>query len=163
MLAGAIAGLATLALMEGLIVAAKISRENSELLAADAIAWDTAWRMLVDEKYKNLEKELKDSGVWEYGELHRDYPAKTVGQADCPVLYNDNAETLCRVRTILCDASGFPAATASDGKTVCICVNLEWGGDGHRRSLNGFCGVEGRNCGHRVSVIKGKLDREADL
>ena len=46
MLAGAIAVLATLALMEGLVVSAKISHENSELLAADAFAWDTAWRWL---------------------------------------------------------------------------------------------------------------------
>ena len=46
MLAGAIAVLMTLALMEGLVVAAKISHENSELLAADAFAWDTAWKWL---------------------------------------------------------------------------------------------------------------------
>ena len=37
MLAGAITMLMTLALLEGLIVSARISRENSELLAADAL------------------------------------------------------------------------------------------------------------------------------
>ena len=37
MLAGAIAVLMTLALMEGLVVAAKISHENSQLLAADGV------------------------------------------------------------------------------------------------------------------------------
>ena len=46
LLAGAIAVLMTLALMEGIIVAAKISRENSQLLAAEAFAWDTAWKWL---------------------------------------------------------------------------------------------------------------------
>ena len=53
MLAGALAVLATLSLMEGLIVSAKISHENSELLAADAFAWDTAWRWL-NKSYEEL-------------------------------------------------------------------------------------------------------------
>ena len=43
MLAGAITVFVTLTLMEGLIVANKISHENAQMMAAEAYAWDTAW------------------------------------------------------------------------------------------------------------------------
>ena len=46
MLAGSIAVLLTLACLEGVIVATRISHENAQLLAAEAFAWDTAWKWL---------------------------------------------------------------------------------------------------------------------
>ena len=46
MLAGSIAVLLTLACLEGVIVSTRIAHENSQLLAAEAYAWDTAWRWL---------------------------------------------------------------------------------------------------------------------
>ena len=45
-LAGSIAVLMTLALLEGIIVSTKISHENAQLLAAEGYAWETAWRWL---------------------------------------------------------------------------------------------------------------------
>ena len=44
MLAGTMTALATLATLEGFIVAAKIAHENAEVLRADNIAFDLLWR-----------------------------------------------------------------------------------------------------------------------
>ena len=44
MLASAILGFTSLVLFEGVIVAAKISHENADLLAAEAVAWDAVWK-----------------------------------------------------------------------------------------------------------------------
>ena len=63
MLAGAIAVLMTLSLMEGLVVSAKISHENSELLAADAFAWDTAWKWLNNHLDEFLRRRHDDDPV----------------------------------------------------------------------------------------------------
>ena len=46
MLAGAITVLVALAVMQGVILSVRICHENSELLAAEAYAWDTAWKWL---------------------------------------------------------------------------------------------------------------------
>lgn len=43
MVAGAILALLTCALLEGIIVAVKVSRDNSRHLAAEALAFDLAW------------------------------------------------------------------------------------------------------------------------
>lgn len=43
MVAGGILALLTCALLEGIIVAVKVSRENSRHLAAEALAFDLAW------------------------------------------------------------------------------------------------------------------------
>lgn len=44
MLAGAMTAIATLATLEGFIVAAKITHENAEVLRADGVAFDLLWR-----------------------------------------------------------------------------------------------------------------------
>jgi len=43
MVAGTILALVTLALFEGITVAARISRESAEMLQAEGIAWDAVW------------------------------------------------------------------------------------------------------------------------
>lgn len=43
MVAGAILAMLTCALLEGIIVAVKVSRDNSRHLAAEALAFDLAW------------------------------------------------------------------------------------------------------------------------
>lgn len=53
MMAGAILALLTCALLEGIIVATRLSRENSERLAAEAFAFDLAW-MKFNEDYASL-------------------------------------------------------------------------------------------------------------
>lgn len=44
MLASAILGFSALVLFEGVVVAARIAHENSEVLAAEAVAWDAVWK-----------------------------------------------------------------------------------------------------------------------
>lgn len=53
MVAGSILALLTCALLEGIIVATRISRDNSEHLAAEALAFDLAW-MKFNEEYRAL-------------------------------------------------------------------------------------------------------------
>lgn len=53
MVAGSVLLLMSLALLEGIVVAAKIARENSEHLAAEALAFDIAWTRF-NEEYKGL-------------------------------------------------------------------------------------------------------------
>lgn len=53
MVAGSVLALLSLAFFEGVIVASKIARENSERMAAEAFAFDLAW-MRFNEAYKSL-------------------------------------------------------------------------------------------------------------
>lgn len=53
MVAGSVLALLVCALLEGVIVASRIARENSEALAADAFAFDLAW-MKFNEDYMSL-------------------------------------------------------------------------------------------------------------
>lgn len=53
MIASAVLLLVSLSLFEGLIVSARIAKENSEYLAADAYAFDIAWRVF-NENYATL-------------------------------------------------------------------------------------------------------------
>ncbi|MBR3958055.1 MAG: hypothetical protein IKJ89_09415, partial [Kiritimatiellae bacterium] len=93
MLAGSIAVLFTLSLMEGLIVAAKISNENSQLLAADAYAWDTAWKWF-NKKYDDLATSNANGIIYQ----------GTVSSNECPMicrqLVGSDAKVGVRVRTV---------------------------------------------------------------
>ena len=152
MLAGSIAVLVTLALMEGLIVAAKISNENSQLLAADAYAWDTAWKWF-NKKYDDLSA----GGVG--GVIY----TGTVSSNECP--------TLCRALTgsDACVAVRVRDVSVSRHNVVVpareIAVDLAWGPQSDRKSLNGmFDGSvagEGntKSYSHPVSVLKCSIDR----
>ena len=53
MVAASVLALMSLAFLEGVIVAARIARENSERMAAEAFAFDLAW-MKFNEEYKSL-------------------------------------------------------------------------------------------------------------
>ena len=53
MLAGSILLISTLALFEGITLATRISRENSELLQAEGVAWDAVWTVF-NEDYDRL-------------------------------------------------------------------------------------------------------------
>ena len=65
MLAGSIAAVSTLALMGSFAVIAKVGRENTQLLAAEAYAWDTAWTWL-NKPYDKLKVSTSASsyGSW---------------------------------------------------------------------------------------------------
>lgn len=155
MLAGAIAVLMTLALMEGLIVSAKVSHENAELLAADAFAWDTAWKWL-NKAYDELPAQI--GGVVYDSATDT---ALSITTNDCPEL--DSAKTggdpRIVVRVVLC---GGTAALSRHGKSITakrIDVDVEWGPDGDRKCLNGLCGTGIASYEHPVSVYKSPIDR----
>ena len=147
MLAGSIAVLFTLSLMEGLVVAAKISNENSQLLAADAYAWDTAWKWF-NKKYDDL------------GAADTIYPG-TVSSNECPMLCSQlvgaDAKVGIRVRPVTITRHSI------EMKAKLIEVDVAWGPMSERKSLNGmFNGaVESgtKSYSHPISVYKCSIDR----
>ena len=155
MLAGVIAVLMTLALMEGLIVSAKISHENAELLAADAFAWDTAWRWL-NKSYDDLPSQV--AGVV-YDSATDSAMARTL--AGCPELAADKTggDPRIIVRVVLCDGAGAPIRHGAGIKAKRIDVDVEWGPAGDRKCLNDLRGAETANYHHPVSVYKCSIER----
>ena len=155
MLSGAIAVLTTLAVMEGLVVAAKISHENSELLAADAFAWDTAWRWL-NKSYDELPSQV--AGVI-YDSADNTAMAMTTN--DCPELAasKTGGDPRVVVRVVMCDGAGAVARHGTNVKAKRIDVVVEWGPPGDRKCLNGLCGDGIATYGRPVSVYKSSIDR----
>ena len=152
-LAGAIAVLLTLAFMEGIAVAARISHENSQLLAAEAYAWDTAWKWL-----NKPCDELNNTATAAF------YPSaagETVSSNACPVLcraLNGGADAKVFVRvTFLTGASALRRHEA-DAEAKLIEVDVEWGPASDRRCLNGLASGA-RSYSVPVSVYKGPLER----
>ena len=156
MLAGVITVLVSLSLMEGIIVAAKVSHENAELLAADAYAWDVAWKWL-NKKYEDL-------------------PSVTAGQvfstsssANKIVIAADDCPELARAKTggdlavaVRVTLKKDSSAVSRHGKKVeakLIEVDVAWGPSGKRKSLNGLAEAGTRTYGHPVSVYKCGIDR----
>ncbi len=155
MLSGAIVAFMALALLEGLIVSAKISHENSELLAADAFAWDTAWKWL-NKAYDDLPSQ--GAGVTYDSSTDA---ALAMTSNDCPVLARSNTggdpRLIVRV-TLQSDASGI----RRHGLTVSakrIDVDVEWGPADDRKCLNGLRRAGIASYGHPVTVFKSPLDR----
>ena len=155
MLAGAIAVLMTLALMEGLVVTAKISHENSELLAADAFAWDTAWKWL-NKSYDELPAQaagvVYDSATT---------TGMSISTNDCPELVaaKTGGDPRVVVRVVFCEDAGAPIRHGAPVTAKRIDVDVEWGPPGDRKCLNGLCGEGIANYSHPVSVYKSPIDR----
>lgn len=145
MLAGSISVLFTLSLMEGLVVAAKISNENSQLLAADAFAWDTAWKWF-NKKFDDLPG--SSAGVVYYG---------TVASNECPVLCRQlagaDAKWAVRVKAGTFARHGVETV----GKQ--IEVDVAWGPASDRRSLSGFAESGTRTFSHPVTLDKCSIER----
>lgn len=156
MLAGAIAVLMTLALMEGLVVAAKISHENSELLAADAFAWDTAWKWL-NKQYDELPAQTTGVAY----DSATDAVGMGISTNDCPELGFDRTggDPRVVVRVVMCTGAGAVARHGSNLSAKRIDVDVEWGPAGDRKCLNGLCGDGIASYGRPVSVYKGQIER----
>ena len=155
MLAGAIAVLMTLALMEGLVVVAKISHENSELLAADAFAWDTAWKWL-NKAYDELPSQ---TGGYVYDSDSN--AAMTITTNECPELAaaKTGGDPRVVVRVVMCDGAGAVDRHGMSVKAKRIDVDVEWGPPGDRKCLNGLCGDDIATYGRPVTVYKSSIDR----
>ena len=152
MLAGAIAVLMTLALMEGLVVSAKISHENSELLAADALAWDTAWRWL-NKPYDELPSQIGGT-PYDSSSLQE----MSIATNCCPELCRakTGGDPRMVVRVVMCGSQPRHGTTVSVKR---IDVDVEWGPAGDRKCLNGLCGAGIACYDHPVSVYKSSIDR----
>lgn len=112
MLAASISALMVLVLLEALIFGARIARENSQLLAADAYAFDVAWRHCNEsfDRMQTLRNQAYDISS---------NAAPAISLAGWP-------KAKCYVTV----------TNAGPGKM--IAVDVEWGAAGRRRHLNSY-------------------------
>ena len=155
MLAGSITVLFTLSLMEGLILAAKISNENSQLLAADAYAWDTAWKWF-NKKYDDLATTGGNGIIYD----------GAIASNDCPMLCRQmvgaDPHVWIRIRDVNVPRHGI---TTNAMKQIEVVV--AWGPTSERKSLNGMFGGQSggtlesgtKSFHHPISVFKCSIDR----
>ena len=160
MLAGSIAAVSTLALMGSFAVIAKVGRENTQLLAAEAYAWDTAWTWL-NKPYDKLKVSTSASsyGSW--------YPSDagaetTISDADCHALNlwpgsPPKCYVRVRARTGKDVTSPPHGVTGTEWKE--IQVDVEWGPSGARKRLNAFGSTTVPNCRIPISVTKCSIER----
>ena len=153
MLAGSIAVLLTLAFMEGIAVAARIAHENSQLLAAEAFAWDTAWKWL-NKPYDALNASTS-------ARFYPDAGYETVASNACPMLckeLNGGSPARVYVRVEFLSGSSALPRHGTSAEVKRIDVDVEWGPAASRRCLGGLVpGV--KSFGLPVSVYKGPIDR----
>ena len=153
MLAGAIAVLLTLACLEGVIVSTRIAHENSQLLAAEAYAWDTAWRWL-NKPYDELNNSTSPK-------FYPDAGYSVVSSNDCPMLckeLNGGSDAKLYVRVQLLTGSAMPVRHGDSAAVKRIDVDVEWGPSTSRRRLNSLS-TSGRTFSIPVSVYKCQIDR----
>jgi len=130
MLASAILGFAATMLFQGVGVFSRIAHENAQLLVAEAIAWDAAWKRF-NESYDNLTYE---PASW-----------KDLTEKAAPALYGYDESPKIKIEVQ-------PMATAgwrSDMKV--ITVDVEWGSLAHRFKLS--------DAGRAVRICRGPLGR----
>ena len=141
MLAGALTVLLVVALMQGIIISVDICRENSELLAAEAYAWDTAWKWL-----NKKDENLNGSSEPQY---YPDANGSLIASNECPVIYRE--ASVGSPRCYVCVSS------CGDG-VKCIDVNVEWGATGKRYCLNGLASTAA-SYNVPIRIYKCSIDR----
>lgn len=114
MLAGAIVTIVSLALFEGVAVAARIAHENSQLLAADAYAWDTVWKRFNEAGGALLDQADSMNPCFRH--------VTTLPMAAAPALHLANSPARCTVTISNCVNIG-----------VMIAADVEWGPSSSRR------------------------------
>ena len=147
MLAGAIVSVLTGAFLAGISVSAKVSRENSEILAAEAYAWDTAWKW-----FNKSDEDLNDS---EEMVFYPDGSGAEISSNECPMIYRESAPARCFVGV----TGKVPADAASSSYVKRIDVNVEWGASGRRRRLNILGVADGESYAIPVTIYKSPIDR----
>lgn len=153
MLAGSIAALLTLCFLEGVIVSTKIAHENAQLLAAEAFAWDVAWRW--------LNKPYDDLSGSSAGQFYPEAGYETVSSNACPMLcreLNGGADARLYVRVRGLSGGDAPRRHGDGVAGKMIDVNVEWGPSADRRCLNGLVSTA-RRFNVPVSVFKGPVER----
>ena len=129
-LAGAIIGLLSLVLLEGVIVSTRIARENSQLLQAEAIAWDAAWKRF-NERYADLEINERAT--------------ETLSATAAPGLQDPSAAPTLSVRIEQMDIVGWRTGLKK------IIADVEWGPSARRQRLS--------DSGHAACVCRSELGR----
>ena len=131
MVASAVLGLLALVLISGVTIATRIADDNAQLLAAEAVAWDAAWKRF-NEGYGSLV--LNETTGWQ-----------NLSSNAAPVLsVYDTPAKLC------VDVSAV-AETGWLADLKVIVADVEWGPEARRRSLSGS--------GHAVQVWRGDMGR----
>ena len=111
MLAGTITALLVLVLLEALVFGARIAKANSQLLAADAYAFDVAWRHC-NESFANMPSALRNQA---YNIPSNAAPAISLAGWPSAVCY---------------------VTVTNSGPGKAIAVDVEWGPNGRRRRLS---------------------------
>lgn len=139
MVASAVLGLLVLVLLSGVTVATRIADDNAQLLAAEAVAWDAAWKRF-NEDYDNLDP----SEVTGWQNLSSN-AAPILGVYDTPAWISNAVFAVEDVIEDPYDAEGWRMELKA------IIVDVEWGPSGHRRRLS--------DSGHAVQVWRGDMGR----
>ena len=146
MLAGALTALMVVVLMQGIIVSVGICRENSELLAAEAYAWDTAWKW--------LNKKDEDLNASATAQFYPDASGSLIASNECPVIYRP--ASVGSPRCFVC------ASNCTDD-VRCISVDVEWGATGKRYCLNSLVSSGARSYNVPIRIYKCSIDRGEEL
>lgn len=116
-LASSIIGLCAIALFEGVMVTTRIAHANSQLLVAEGVAWDAAWKRF-NESYDNLV--LNETTGWQ-----------TLAAAAAPELRGYDQEPRIKI-----DIRPMAMAGWLENDMKAICVDVEWGPSASRRKLS---------------------------
>lgn len=135
MLAASILALMVLALFEGIVVSARIARENAEYLQADAYAFDLAWKRY-NESYGALRNFVSATSP------ERVFEPEDITEEAAPMLYREGAPA--KSYTVIKRVTDPNDASVELG--VLISVDVEWGTAGARRRLSST---------HTATVFKG--------
>ena len=132
MLAGAILTLLSLALFNGISVAARIAHENAELLSAEAVVWDAVWKRFNEDYSTSIRNAANGSWVEE---------TLTSNAAPALAIYGTASGAMPKLKL----------RVSSISETLC-CIegDLEWGPVNNRRTLSEVC---------PVFVYRGELGR----
>ena len=132
MLAGAILTLLSLALFNGISVAARIAHENAELLSAEAVVWDAVWKRFNEDYSTSIRNSVANGWVEE---------TLTSNAAPALAIYGTASGAMPKLKL----------RVSSISETLC-CIegDLEWGPVNKRRTLSDIC---------PVFVYRGELGR----
>ena len=132
MLAGAILTLLSLALFNGISVAARIAHENAELLSAEAVVWDAVWKRFNEDYSTSIRNSVANGWVEE---------TLTSNAVPALAVYGTAPGVMPKMKL----------RVSSISETLC-CIegDLEWGQAHKRRTLSDVC---------PVFVYRGELGR----
>jgi prepilin-type N-terminal cleavage/methylation domain-containing protein len=158
MVAGAVLCLLSLALLQGIPMVTRIANENAQLLAADSLAWDAAWKTF-NVPYANLPEYNTSALTTDRTALNCNVSTKktTWTRSSCtvyelpksaaPDLWIENSPALLMIAiaktpetndVVLTDKMGLEAHNEEFPQHKRIWVDVEWGADENRHRLSDY-------------------------